>query len=224
MPPPAAATTTSLVAEKSMHKKPPTAPATCATGPLIGSTAAVSEEDSYTTDPARWGKLDDSVHTYWAKKGPELCQKINADISASEHQYKHQKQHFLKSSFQNGGNYFCTLSRKVAYFVLLADFLGRDKNCGLPYSKRFGSIGYSDWKHKNDCLVEHEGSEWHRITKQLLAYFRGHSETLGRSDNINYLGMVMSQCDPLLKAHIEKYRNAGKGNPSYRCRDLQGIY
>lgn len=124
MPPPAAATTTSLVAEKSMHKKPPTAPATCATGPLIGSTAAVSEEDSYTTDPARWGKLDDSVRTYWAKKGPELCQKRNADISASEHQYKHQKQHFLKSPFQNGGNGFCTLSRKVAYFVLLADFLG----------------------------------------------------------------------------------------------------
>ncbi len=30
--------------------------------------------DSYATDPACWGKIDENVGAYWARKGPESCQ------------------------------------------------------------------------------------------------------------------------------------------------------
>ena len=47
--------------------------------------------------------------------------------------------------------------------------------------------------------------------------FRGHSETIGQPDNENFMGAleVIAESDPFLKAHIEKYGNAGKGTPSY---------
>lgn len=47
--------------------------------------------------------------------------------------------------------------------------------------------------------------------------FRGHTEIIGRSDNGNFLGTleVISEFDPFLKAHMEKFGNAGKGTPSY---------
>lgn len=47
--------------------------------------------------------------------------------------------------------------------------------------------------------------------------FRGHSAIFGNPNNRNYLGILelISQFDPFLKVHIEKYGNAGKGHPSY---------
>ena len=47
--------------------------------------------------------------------------------------------------------------------------------------------------------------------------FRGDSHRFGDIDNGNCLGCMelMSKFDPFLKAHIEKYGNAGRGTPSY---------
>ena len=47
--------------------------------------------------------------------------------------------------------------------------------------------------------------------------FRGDSHTFGDSNNGNYLGCMklISEFDPFLKAHIEKYGNTGRGTPSY---------
>ena len=54
------------------------------------------------------------------------------------------------------------------------------------------------------------------LAEQGLA-FRGDSQTFGDSNNGNYLGCMelISEFDPFLKAHIEKYGNAGRGTPSY---------
>ncbi len=46
--------------------------------------------DSYATDPACWGKIDENVRAYWARKGPESCQNKEANVKASERHYKHQ--------------------------------------------------------------------------------------------------------------------------------------
>lgn len=42
---------------------------------------------------------------------------------------------------------------------------------------------------------------------------REHSEVFGQSDNGNFMAVL--KFDPFLKAHIERYGNAGKGAPSY---------
>ena len=46
---------------------------------------------------------------------------------------------------------------------------------------------------------------------------RGHTSVFGDVRNGNYLGSMelIAQFDPFLKAHIERYGYAGKGNPSY---------
>lgn len=64
--------------------------------------------------------------------------------------------------------------------------------------------GHSDWK--NAEFLAERGLP-----------FRGHSEVFGQMDNGNFMGVleVISKFDPFLKAHIEKYGNAGKGTLSY---------
>lgn len=57
--------------------------------------------DSLSTDPARWGKTDESVHAYCARKVPESCQNKDANVKASELHYKHQKRLFSKTHFKH---------------------------------------------------------------------------------------------------------------------------
>ena len=53
------------------------------------------------------------------------------------------------------------------------------------------------------------------LTERRLS-LRGHTSVFGDVRNCNYLGSMelITQFDPFLKAHIERYGNAGKGNPS----------
>ena len=48
-------------------------------------------------------------------------------------------------------------------------------------------------------------------------FFVLHTSIFGDVRNGNYFGSMelIAQFDPFLKAHIERYGNAGKGNPSY---------
>ncbi|KAK1903240.1 Acylphosphatase [Dissostichus eleginoides] len=69
-------------------------------------------DDPYSTDPGLWGNnMDEQVLLYWAKMGPELCQNREADLSASERQYKHQKRYFSRSLFK----------RKLEHFTVADD-------------------------------------------------------------------------------------------------------
>jgi len=72
-----------------------------------------------------------------------------------------------------------------------------------------------------------EGDYWRNILKRIVAVikflaerglaFRGNDELINSSQNGNYLGVLqlLSQFDPLLSNHIDKYGNQGKGRASY---------
>lgn len=52
--------------------------------------------------------------------------------------------------------------------------------------------------------------------------FRGKEEKFNSQHNGNYLGLLelISKYDSFLKAHIEKYGNQEKGNPSYLSKSI----
>ncbi|CAG5861720.1 unnamed protein product, partial [Menidia menidia] len=74
---------------------------------------------------------------------------------------------------------------------------------------------------------ESECSYWTEVLRRVVSVvkflaerglaLRGASDKFGRTDNGNYLGILelISEFDPFLKSHIEKYGNAGSGKPSY---------
>ena len=54
------------------------------------------------------------------------------------------------------------------------------------------------------------------LTERSLA-FQGNNQVIGSPSNGNFLGTLesLSQFDPFLAAHLEKYGNKGKGSVSY---------
>lgn len=90
----------------------------------------------------------------------------------------------------------------------------------LLESAEKGQVGSELKKH-----FETECEYWSEALRRVVAVvkflaerglpFKGHSAIFGNPSNGNYLGNVelISQFDPFLKAHIEKYGNAGKGQP-----------
>ena len=74
---------------------------------------------------------------------------------------------------------------------------------------------------KTDC------NYWKNVQQRIVAVvifladrglpFRGQDEIIGSQDNGKYLGIVelISQFDPFLSAHIDKYGNRGRGHVSY---------
>lgn len=143
--------------------------------------------DSYSSDPACWGEIDDSVRAYWARMGPGLCQNKEADVNAAERQYKLQKRHFSKSLFQrklaNGESvpreWLLYSPSKGAVFCFACQLFGdriNQQSHPMPFSN---DAGYCDWKHANERLTEHEGSESHR--KAMLAYIM-HAADEGQID------------------------------------------
>lgn len=93
----------------------------------------------------------------------------------------------------------------------------------LTYLLESAEKGQVDSELKKQFETECE--YWYEVLRRVVAVvkflaelpFRGHSAVFGDPSNGNYLGILelLSQFDPFLKAHIEKYGNAGKGQPSY---------
>ena len=82
------------------------------------------------------------------------------------------------------------------------------------------------------CIVHvdsyaRENSYWKEVLRKLVSVvtflvtrrlaLRGSNEVFGSGHNGNYLGCLelLSEYDPFLAQHIEKYGNRGRGNPSY---------
>ena len=82
------------------------------------------------------------------------------------------------------------------------------------------------------CIVHvdsyaRENSYWKEVLRNLVSVvtflvtrrlaLRGSNEVFGSGHNGNYLGCLelLSEYDPFLAQHIEKYGNRGRGNPSY---------
>uniref|UniRef100_A0A3B3QZT7 TTF-type domain-containing protein n=1 Tax=Paramormyrops kingsleyae TaxID=1676925 RepID=A0A3B3QZT7_9TELE len=100
------------------------------------------------------------------------------------------------------------------------------KNATMTYLKRSAAnAGCIDHGLKQQFDSEH--AYWKEVLRRVVVVvrhlserglaFRGKTEIIGRSDNGNFLGTleVISEFDPFLKAHMEKFGNAGKGTPSY---------
>ena len=135
-------------------------------------------KDSYNKDPARWGKIDDRVQSYWAKKGPESCQNKEADIQASERPYGQHKRYFSKNLFKRelqNGEYvireWLLYSPSVgSVFCFACRLYGEAGNVKCP----FKTTGFSDWKHATDRLKKHENTDCHR--KAMLKYIKRASD------------------------------------------------
>uniref|UniRef100_A0A3P9PR07 TTF-type domain-containing protein n=1 Tax=Poecilia reticulata TaxID=8081 RepID=A0A3P9PR07_POERE len=187
--------------------------------------------DPYSTDPAHWGEIDESVQVYWAERGPESCQNTNVSFQASEQVYKHQKRHFSKSHFKRkmlNGEYIerpwllYFPSTGAAYCFACRIFSNANTQSNFE-------TGFSDWKHATEPMLTYVSlaAASRSIDTELVVSvkflaerglaLRGASDQFGRTDNGNYLGILelISEFDPFLKSHIEKYGNAGSGKPSY---------
>lgn len=130
--------------------------------------------DPYSTDPAHWGEIDESVRAYWAERGPESCQNMNVGFQASERVYKHQKRHFSKSHFKRkmlNGEYierpWLLYSPSTGAAFCFACRIFRNANTQSNFE-----TGFSDWKHATErkCLNfkksfrgQHFGLTWVRI-------------------------------------------------------------
>lgn len=104
----------------------------------------------------------------------------------------------------------------------------------MIYLKRCADVGCIDHELRNQ--FDSECAYWREVLRRVVVVvrhlaerglpFRGDSEIFGRLDNGNFMGTleVISEFDPFLKMHIEKYGNAGRGVPSYlsstTCREF----
>ncbi len=120
--------------------------------------------DSYATDPACSGKIDENVRAYWARKGPESCQNNEANVKASERHYKHQKRLFSKTHFKrkhlNGASLpreWLLYSPSTGCVFCFACCLFREGDGKFPFQS-----GYNDWTHATRRFAKHENGDGHR--------------------------------------------------------------
>ena len=97
--------------------------------------------------------------------------------------------------------------------------------CMLTYAIRHKESGRVDTELFKQ--FESERVYWRQVLQRVVAVvkflasrglpFRGDNQNVGSQQNGNYLGVMelISEFDPFLKEHLQKYGNMGKGNPSY---------
>lgn len=95
----------------------------------------------------------------------------------------------------------------------------------VAYIRQSSDCGTVDSELRKQFNAECE--YWKQVLERVVAVvkhlaecglpLRGHTHVFGDVRNGNYLGSLelVSQFDPFLKAHIERFGNAGRGNPSY---------
>ncbi|KAK0132610.1 Zinc finger MYM-type protein 1 [Merluccius polli] len=95
----------------------------------------------------------------------------------------------------------------------------------VAYIRQSSDSGVVDTELRKQFNAECE--YWRQVLQRVVAVIkhlterglplRGHTHVFGDVRNGNYLGSMelVSQFDPFLKAHIERFGNAGRGNPSY---------
>ncbi|CAM4446998.1 unnamed protein product [Leuciscus chuanchicus] len=150
-----------------------------------------SDDDPYNSDPGRWGNNIDPQNT-----------EKSAFVSGGYFDWKHANDRIAEHES-------CDIHRKAM----------------ITYISQAADRGTVDSELKKQFNEECE--YWTQVLQRVVAVvkflserglaFRGDSRRFGDSDNGNYLGCMelISQFDPFLKAHIEKYGNAGRGTPSY---------
>lgn len=99
------------------------------------------------------------------------------------------------------------------------------RKCLLVYLKRSKQVGRID--SGLQIQIHKEKDYWRQVLKRIVSVIkflterglplRGDVEKFGCSNNGNYLGLLelISEYDPFLKEHIQKYGAVGSGNVSY---------
>ena len=116
------------------------------------------------------------------------------------------------------------------------DHIGRlnDHERSLQHRESLSKYAIRLAKHEtiDRCIVHvdsyaRENSYWKEVLRKVVSVvtflvtrglaLRGSNEVFGSGHNGNYLGCLelLSEYDPFLAQHIEKYGNRGRGNPSY---------
>ena len=114
------------------------------------------------------------------------------------------------------------------------DHIGRlnDHERSLQHRESLSKYAIRLAKHEtiDRCIVvsyARENSYWKEVLGRVVSVvtflvirglaLRGSNQVFGSEHNGNYLGCLelLSEYDPFLAQHIEKYCNRGRGNPSY---------
>ncbi|CAK1592211.1 unnamed protein product [Parnassius mnemosyne] len=135
--------------------------------------------ESYSTDIALWGEINEKLRLYWLRKNPGLCSNKDKDFSKSARIYQEgdkQKVRTLnKSLFQ------LKLQNNE---IVEREWLSYSPSTGRIYcfvcrlfsseKDQFTFYGFNDWKHP-ERITEHEQSKAHKQT--LTIYSKRRRET-----------------------------------------------
>ncbi|CAK1589517.1 unnamed protein product [Parnassius mnemosyne] len=135
--------------------------------------------ESYSTDIALWGEINEKLRLYWLQKNPGLCSNKDKDFSKSARIYQEgdkQKVRTLnKSLFQ------LKLQNNE---IVEREWLSYSPSTGRIYcfvcrlfsseKDQFTFYGFNDWKHP-ERITEHEQSKAHKQT--LTIYSKRRRET-----------------------------------------------
>eukprot|EP00733_Pompholyxophrys_punicea_P000890 Pompholyxophrys_punicea_v1_NODE_352_length_2174_cov_2.601603.p1 type:complete len:163 gc:universal NODE_352_length_2174_cov_2.601603:427-915(+) len=106
--------------------------------------------------------------------------------------------------------------------------------CSLLYSERRNVLERVDCELQ--LQIQSEQRYWHQFLERVVSVikflssrglpFRGSDQTIGSHNNGNYLGILelISEYDPFLKSHLEKYANPGRGRVLSFSKHLRRIY
>lgn len=124
----------------------------------------------------------------------------------------------------------CNDWKHINHIILTHENSPAHKQSMMTYLARSKAVGRVDV----DLLSQHqkEVNYWRNVLKRIVAVvkflasrglpFRGDNEILGSPNNGNYLGCVelLSEFDPFLADHLNKFGNPGKGNISYLSANI----
>ncbi|CAK1592764.1 unnamed protein product [Parnassius mnemosyne] len=172
--------------------------------------------ESYSTDIALWGEINEKLRLYWLQKNPGLCSNKDKDFSKSARIYQEGDKQKVR-----------TLNKSLFQLKL-------QNNESRSRARETGSL-------ENALTIQqkNEKNYWIQVLRRITdtikflasrgLAFRGENERFGSSQNGNYLGILelLSEYDPFLKEHINTYGNKGHGVTSYLsaniCEEFIGL-
>ncbi|CAK1592716.1 unnamed protein product [Parnassius mnemosyne] len=193
--------------------------------------------ESYSTDIALWGEINEKLRLYWLQKNPGLCSNKDKDFSKSARIYQEGDKQKVR-----------TLNKSLFQLKLQNNEIVEQRITGHEQSKAHKQTLtiYSKRRRETSSLEnaltiqqKNEKNYWIQVLRRITdtikflasrgLAFRGENERFGSSQNGNYLGILelLSEYDPFLKEHINTYGNKGHGVTSYLsaniCEEFIGL-
>ncbi|KAL4148479.1 hypothetical protein QTP88_002712 [Uroleucon formosanum] len=173
---------------------------------FVDSPETVEDNSLVSNDPGNWNTLTEEKRNMYIKKGSKFFQNKDSDFLNSIRNYTESNG---KIKHENS----------LMHRESVMTFSVRTKNNGRIDQE----ISYQ---------INLEVNYRKEVLKRIVAVikflssrgiaFRGENQIIGSQHNGNYLGCLelISQFDPFLLEHLNKYGNQGKGNPSYLSANI----